>query len=127
MVYFLLFFRSIFECEMLVRAAYQKNGLVYRESSSEDEGGGRDGRCSEVIEIDDDDDDDVIAVGCCKLFWRLVLPCTETMELIVDFFLLFASLVVPPKKSLTPSKDPEVRSTKKTQNFCIFNLPDQIF
>uniref|UniRef100_A0A8C4ECJ5 [histone H3]-lysine(4) N-trimethyltransferase n=1 Tax=Dicentrarchus labrax TaxID=13489 RepID=A0A8C4ECJ5_DICLA len=42
------------------------NGLVYRESSSEDEGCGGGVLSSEVIEIDDDDDDDVIAVGCCK-------------------------------------------------------------
>lgn len=66
MFYLSLFFSSILECEMLVRAAYEKNGLVYRESSSEDEGGGTNRRTSEVIEIDDDDDDDVIAVGCCK-------------------------------------------------------------
>uniref|UniRef100_A0A8C5GF11 [histone H3]-lysine(4) N-trimethyltransferase n=1 Tax=Gouania willdenowi TaxID=441366 RepID=A0A8C5GF11_GOUWI len=43
------------------------NGLVYLESSSEDEGRGEGVLSSEVIEIDDDDDDDVIAVGCCKL------------------------------------------------------------
>uniref|UniRef100_A0A1A8PJR8 [histone H3]-lysine(4) N-trimethyltransferase n=1 Tax=Nothobranchius rachovii TaxID=451742 RepID=A0A1A8PJR8_9TELE len=55
--------QSLKRCEKLVKEAYQLNGLVYRESSSEDEGGG-DGLCSEVIEIDDDDDDDVIAVGC---------------------------------------------------------------
>ncbi|XP_017280610.1 histone-lysine N-methyltransferase SETDB1-B isoform X2 [Kryptolebias marmoratus] len=73
--------QSIVECEMLVRAAYQKNGLVYRESSSDDDGGGGDGLTSEVIEIDDDDDDDVIAVGC----------------------------LVPPKKSLTPAKDPGLK------------------
>lgn len=58
---------SILECEKLVKETYRRNGLVYCESSSEDEGlrGGR--LSSEVIEIDDDDDDDVIAVGCCKL------------------------------------------------------------
>ncbi|XP_041844375.1 histone-lysine N-methyltransferase SETDB1-B [Melanotaenia boesemani] len=69
--------QSVMECEKLVKAAYQRNGLVYRESSSEDEGGGGGALSSEVIEIDDDDDDDVIAVGC----------------------------LVPPKKTLTPAKD----------------------
>ncbi|MEQ2270962.1 hypothetical protein XENORESO_018289, partial [Xenotaenia resolanae] len=69
--------QSILECEKLVKAAYRNNGLVYRESSSEDEGGGRRGQPSEVIEIDDDEDDDVIAVGC----------------------------LVPPSKTLTPTKD----------------------
>lgn len=59
--------RSIQECEKLVKETYQRNGLVYRESSSEDEGVGGGKLSSEVIEIDDDDDDDVIAVGCCKL------------------------------------------------------------
>uniref|UniRef100_A0A3Q3QEP0 Pre-SET domain-containing protein n=1 Tax=Monopterus albus TaxID=43700 RepID=A0A3Q3QEP0_MONAL len=70
--------QSMLECESLVKAAYRKNGLVYRESSSEDEGGGGRPLSSEVIEIDDDDDDDVIAVGC----------------------------LVPPKKPLTAGKDP---------------------
>ncbi|XP_074540238.1 histone-lysine N-methyltransferase SETDB1-B isoform X2 [Halichoeres trimaculatus] len=73
--------QSILECEKLVKETYQKNGLVYRESSSEDEGGGGGLLSSEVIEIDDDDDDDVIAVGC----------------------------LVPPKKPITPSKDPLVK------------------
>uniref|UniRef100_A0AAY4AF49 [histone H3]-lysine(4) N-trimethyltransferase n=1 Tax=Denticeps clupeoides TaxID=299321 RepID=A0AAY4AF49_9TELE len=55
--------RSVDECEALVKHVYSKMGLVYRESSSEDEGeAGQDP--SEVIEIDDEDDDDVIAVGC---------------------------------------------------------------
>uniref|UniRef100_A0A671PA81 [histone H3]-lysine(4) N-trimethyltransferase n=1 Tax=Sinocyclocheilus anshuiensis TaxID=1608454 RepID=A0A671PA81_9TELE len=68
---------SVVQCESLVKEVYSKMGLVYHESSSEDEGGGK-ANTSEVIEIDDDDDDDVIAVGC----------------------------VVPPKKVVTPSKDP---------------------
>lgn len=54
------------ECEKLVKATYRKNGLLYCESSSEDEGVGGRPLSSEVIEIDDDDDDDVIAVGCRK-------------------------------------------------------------
>uniref|UniRef100_A0A8C4E8H3 [histone H3]-lysine(4) N-trimethyltransferase n=1 Tax=Dicentrarchus labrax TaxID=13489 RepID=A0A8C4E8H3_DICLA len=54
--------QSILECEKLVKATYHRNGLVYRESSSEDEGCGGGVLSSEVIEIDDDDDDDVIAV-----------------------------------------------------------------
>nr|XP_046256686.1 histone-lysine N-methyltransferase SETDB1-B isoform X2 [Scatophagus argus] len=56
--------QSILECEKLVKATYHRNGLVYRESSSEDEGVGGGVLSSEVIEIDDDEDDDVIAVGC---------------------------------------------------------------
>uniref|UniRef100_A0A3Q3X063 [histone H3]-lysine(4) N-trimethyltransferase n=1 Tax=Mola mola TaxID=94237 RepID=A0A3Q3X063_MOLML len=70
--------QSILECEKLVKATYRRNGLVYRESSSEDEGVEGSVLSSEVIEIDDDDDDDVIAVGC----------------------------LVPPKKPAALSKDP---------------------
>lgn len=55
--------KSLLECEKLVKETYQQNGLVYVESSSEDEALGAP-LSSEVIEIDDDDDDDVIAVGC---------------------------------------------------------------
>ena len=56
--------RSIVECEALVKSTYSKMGLVYKESSSEDEGGVGGFQSSDVIEIDDDDDDDdVIAVG----------------------------------------------------------------
>uniref|UniRef100_A0A3Q0RLK7 [histone H3]-lysine(4) N-trimethyltransferase n=1 Tax=Amphilophus citrinellus TaxID=61819 RepID=A0A3Q0RLK7_AMPCI len=73
--------QSVLECEKLVKATYRKNGLVYQESSSEDEGGGGAVLSSEVIEIDDDDDDDVIAVGC----------------------------LVPPKKPLTPGRDPTLK------------------
>lgn len=48
-----------------MKAAYQKNGLVYQESSSEEDGEEGCPLSSEVIEIDDEeDDDDVIAVGC---------------------------------------------------------------
>ncbi|XP_044215646.1 histone-lysine N-methyltransferase SETDB1-B isoform X2 [Thunnus albacares] len=75
--------QSILECEKLVKATYHRNGLVYRESSSEDEGGVGGVLSSEVIEIDDDDDDDVIAVGC----------------------------LVPPKKTVTPVKDPALKET----------------
>lgn len=64
-----LFLRSIKECEKLVKAAYQRNGLVYRESSSEEDGEEGCPLSPEVIEIDDEeDDDDVIAVGCGKLY-----------------------------------------------------------
>lgn len=66
-LFFFSVFRSLRECEKLVRETYQKNGLVYIESSSEEEEDGAEGiLSSEVIEIDDDDDDDVIAVGCCE-------------------------------------------------------------
>lgn len=61
--------RSIKECEKLVKAAYQRNGLVYQESSSEEDGEEGCPLSPEVIEIDDEeDDDDVIAVGCCELY-----------------------------------------------------------
>lgn len=64
-----LFLRSIKECAKLVKAAYQRNGLVYQESSSEEDGEEGCPLSPEVIEIDDEeDDDDVIAVGCGKLF-----------------------------------------------------------
>ncbi|XP_033837121.2 histone-lysine N-methyltransferase SETDB1-B-like isoform X3 [Periophthalmus magnuspinnatus] len=56
--------QSLLECEKLVKQTYEQNGLVYVESSSEEEGLGGEPLSSEVIEIDDDDDDDVIAVGC---------------------------------------------------------------
>lgn len=50
-----------------MKAAYRKNGLVYRESSSEEDGEEGCPLSPEVIEIDDEeDDDDVIAVGCRK-------------------------------------------------------------
>lgn len=66
--------RSIKECEKLVKAAYQKNGLVYRESSSEEDGEEGCPLSPEVIEIDDEeDDDDVIAVGCRKSYWFIIL------------------------------------------------------
>lgn len=53
-----------------MKAAYQRNGLVYQESSSEEDGEEGCPLSPEVIEIDDedDDDDDVIAVGCCELY-----------------------------------------------------------
>ncbi|KAF3839702.1 hypothetical protein F7725_018419 [Dissostichus mawsoni] len=75
--------KSILECEKLVKETFQKNGLVYRESSSEDEDGGAGLLPSEVIEIDDDEDDDVIDVGC----------------------------LVPPKKPGTPCTDPLLKDT----------------
>uniref|UniRef100_A0A8C7V6G5 [histone H3]-lysine(4) N-trimethyltransferase n=1 Tax=Oncorhynchus mykiss TaxID=8022 RepID=A0A8C7V6G5_ONCMY len=50
--------QSIVECEALVKSTYSKMGLVYKESSSEDEGGVGGVQSSDVIEIDDDDDDD---------------------------------------------------------------------
>ncbi|KAL0985206.1 hypothetical protein UPYG_G00154080 [Umbra pygmaea] len=55
--------QSITECEALVKSTYSKMGLVYKESSSEDEAGVGGAQSSDVIEIDDDEDDDVIAVG----------------------------------------------------------------
>uniref|UniRef100_A0A8C6LFV2 [histone H3]-lysine(4) N-trimethyltransferase n=1 Tax=Nothobranchius furzeri TaxID=105023 RepID=A0A8C6LFV2_NOTFU len=101
------------QCEKLVKEAYQLNGLVYRESSSEDEGGG-DGLCSEVIEIDDDDDDDVIAVGCCKLC--CFVKRYENTETVVHlFFFCSAPSVVPPTKSPASSQGttPPSSSLKK--------------
>ncbi|CAF97873.1 unnamed protein product [Tetraodon nigroviridis] len=62
-------FQSVEECEKLVKAACQRNGLVYQESGPEDQGEEGCPLSPEVIEIDDeDDDDDVIAVGCCELY-----------------------------------------------------------
>ena len=58
-----------------MKRAYGKRGLVYRESSSEDEGGVGERKPLEVIEIDDDEDDDVIAVGCCKCSWAASYLC----------------------------------------------------
>lgn len=95
-----------------MKETYQRNGLVYRESSSEDEGVGGGKLSSEVIEIDDDDDDDdVIAVGCCKLhvcisvrFYMHVVKVLRTKHL-----LFFRNApVVPPKKTGPPGKDPLV-------------------
>lgn len=110
----LLFLRSVLECEKLVKATYRKNGLVYRESSSEDEGGGA-MLSSEVIEIDDDDDDDVIAVGCCKsgcLVMNMHVCNGVIMPNNYLFFFHPSFSVVPPKKPLTPVKDPVVRATQ---------------
>uniref|UniRef100_A0AAX7TF04 [histone H3]-lysine(4) N-trimethyltransferase n=1 Tax=Astatotilapia calliptera TaxID=8154 RepID=A0AAX7TF04_ASTCA len=104
--------QSVLECEKLVKATYRKNGLVYRESSSEDEGGGA-MLSSEVIEIDDDDDDDVIAVGCCKsgcLVMNMHVCNGVIMPNNYLFFFHPSFSVVPPKKPLTPVKDPVVRA-----------------
>ncbi|KAI3360504.1 hypothetical protein L3Q82_002391 [Scortum barcoo] len=89
--------QSILECEKLVKATYHRNGLVYRESSSEDEGSGGGVLSSEVIEIDDDDDDDVIAVGC----------------------------LVPPKKTVTPGKDPVAFRVQKVPAVFVSQIPSQ--
>lgn len=60
-----------------MKAAYQKNGLVYRESSSEEDGEEGCPLSPEVIEIDDEeDDDDVIAVGCRKSHWFIIVRVT---------------------------------------------------
>ena len=84
--------RSILECEKLVKATYRRNGLVYRESSSEDEGVEGSVLSSEVIEIDDDDDDDVIAVGCCKLCRSCIsLQLQHENNQVIKDLLLFCS------------------------------------
>lgn len=92
-----LLLRSILECEKLVKATYKRNGLVYRESSSEDEGVGGGVLSSEVIEIDDDEDDDVIAVGCrelCHFITRTIHPChnMKTKQLLKICFCSFHCL-----------------------------------
>ncbi|XP_069074628.1 histone-lysine N-methyltransferase SETDB1 isoform X1 [Pleurodeles waltl] len=51
---------AVDDCESLVKDLYNKLGLNYRESSSEDEGSSRP---AEVIEIPDEEDDDVLSVG----------------------------------------------------------------
>lgn len=55
--------QSIAECEALVKEAYRNKGLVYRESTSNDDGAGGT-EVSDVIVIDNDEDDDVIFAGC---------------------------------------------------------------
>lgn len=84
--------------------------MVYRESSSEDEGVGSGKLSSEVIEIDDDDDDDdVIAVGCCKLHVCITATFSTHVLKVASRNLLFLHiLVVPPKKTGPLSKDPVV-------------------
>lgn len=94
-----------------MKETYQRNGLVYRESSSEDEGVGGGKLSSEVIEIDDDDDDDdVIAVGCCKLHVCITVTFYIHVIKVIPKHLLFFhnALVVPPKKTGPLSKDPAV-------------------
>lgn len=102
-----------------MKATYHRNGLVYRESSSEDEGVGGGVLSSEVIEIDDDDDDDVIAVGCrmsCYFIMRTVtIHCYHNMNTIRLLNICFSSVlhnvsVVPPKKPVAVGKDPVVRT-----------------
>ncbi|XP_062321938.1 histone-lysine N-methyltransferase SETDB1-B isoform X2 [Osmerus eperlanus] len=73
--------QSIQECASLVKRAYGQRGLVYKESSSEDEGGvGGERKPLEVIEIDDDEDDDVIAVGCLVPPKTPVTPVTPVKD-----------------------------------------------
>ncbi|KAG9334323.1 hypothetical protein JZ751_008305 [Albula glossodonta] len=70
---------SVVECETLVKEVYSKMGLVYKDSSSEDEAGSRGAQSSEIIEIDDDDDDDdVIAVGSSQQVQKLVQAVSRT-------------------------------------------------
>uniref|UniRef100_A0A8C7K468 [histone H3]-lysine(4) N-trimethyltransferase n=1 Tax=Oncorhynchus kisutch TaxID=8019 RepID=A0A8C7K468_ONCKI len=96
--------RSIVECEALVKSTYSKMGLVYKESSSEDEGGVGGVQSSDVIEIDDDDDDDdVIAVGLrtyCHLLPVMPMPA------------VFVSQATPRNTPTQPNpslKDDEIR------------------
>uniref|UniRef100_A0A8K9XHD9 [histone H3]-lysine(4) N-trimethyltransferase n=1 Tax=Oncorhynchus mykiss TaxID=8022 RepID=A0A8K9XHD9_ONCMY len=96
--------QSIVECEALVKSTYSKMGLVYKESSSEDEGGVGGFQSSDVIEIDDDDDDDdVIAVGLrtyCHLLPVMPMPA------------VFVSQATPRNTPTQPNpslKDDEIR------------------
>uniref|UniRef100_A0A8K9UZX4 [histone H3]-lysine(4) N-trimethyltransferase n=1 Tax=Oncorhynchus mykiss TaxID=8022 RepID=A0A8K9UZX4_ONCMY len=96
--------QSIVECEALVKSTYSKMGLVYKESSSEDEGGVGGVQSSDVIEIDDDDDDDdVIAVGLrtyCHLLPVMPMPA------------VFVSQATPRNTPTQPNpslKDDEIR------------------
>lgn len=76
-----------------MKAAYQKNGLVYQESSSEEDGEEGCPLSPEVIEIDDEEeeDDDVIAVGCRKWYRFLSDPFYYywwKLELVVLYLVL---------------------------------------
>ncbi|XP_010883132.4 histone-lysine N-methyltransferase SETDB1-B isoform X2 [Esox lucius] len=71
--------QSIVECEALVKSTYSKMGLVYKESSSEDEAGVGGAQSSDVIEIDDDEDDDVIAVGLLVPPKKPAIPVQDAM------------------------------------------------
>ncbi|KAJ8005064.1 hypothetical protein DPEC_G00142780 [Dallia pectoralis] len=71
--------QSIVECEALVKSTYIKMGLVYKESSSEDEAGVGGAQSSDVIEIDDDEDDDVIAVGLLVPPKKPAIPVPDAM------------------------------------------------
>uniref|UniRef100_A0A674CFQ8 [histone H3]-lysine(4) N-trimethyltransferase n=1 Tax=Salmo trutta TaxID=8032 RepID=A0A674CFQ8_SALTR len=88
--------QSIVECEALVKSTYSKMGLVYKESSSEDEGGVGGVQSSDVIEIDDDDDDDdVIAVGLLVPPKKPGIPVQDAM-----FKEASAALQRPPQQGL---------------------------
>ncbi|KAJ0065975.1 hypothetical protein NL108_001192, partial [Boleophthalmus pectinirostris] len=87
---------SLLECEKLVKETYEQNGLVYVESSSEEEGLGGEPLSSEVIEIDDDDDDDVIAVGCCKSHTSAALQKTSQQVQELVQFVSKSALGPPP-------------------------------
>uniref|UniRef100_A0A8C7JQI1 [histone H3]-lysine(4) N-trimethyltransferase n=1 Tax=Oncorhynchus kisutch TaxID=8019 RepID=A0A8C7JQI1_ONCKI len=104
--------RSIVECEALVKSTYSKMGLVYKESSSEDEGGVGGVQSSDVIEIDDDDDDDdVIAVGL-RTYCHLLPEASAALQRSSQQVLKLAQTVNknsssgPPNPSL---KDDEIR------------------
>lgn len=116
-----------------MKATYRRNGLVYRESSSEDEGVEGSVLSSEVIEIDDDDDDDVIAVGCCKSCYfvmrTLTFHCCSSMKTIRLLKICFCSAphdasVVPPKKPAALSKDPVVRTINSVAGRLIESLDE---
>uniref|UniRef100_A0A8K9X2E9 [histone H3]-lysine(4) N-trimethyltransferase n=1 Tax=Oncorhynchus mykiss TaxID=8022 RepID=A0A8K9X2E9_ONCMY len=99
--------QSIVECEALVKSTYSKMGLVYKESSSEDEGGVGGFQSSDVIEIDDDDDDDdVIAVGL-RTYCHL-LPVSGPVPMPA----VFVSQATPRNTPTQPNpslKDDEIR------------------
>uniref|UniRef100_A0A8C7C911 [histone H3]-lysine(4) N-trimethyltransferase n=1 Tax=Oncorhynchus kisutch TaxID=8019 RepID=A0A8C7C911_ONCKI len=99
--------QSIVECEALVKSTYSKMGLVYKESSSEDEGGVGGVQSSDVIEIDDDDDDDdVIAVGL-RTYCHL-LPVSGPVPMPA----VFVSQATPRNTPTQPNpslKDDEIR------------------
>uniref|UniRef100_A0A8C7NPG8 [histone H3]-lysine(4) N-trimethyltransferase n=1 Tax=Oncorhynchus mykiss TaxID=8022 RepID=A0A8C7NPG8_ONCMY len=104
--------QSIVECEALVKSTYSKMGLVYKESSSEDEGGVGGVQSSDVIEIDDDDDDDdVIAVGL-RTYCHLLPEASAALQRSSQQVLKLAQTVNknsssgPPNPSL---KDDEIR------------------
>uniref|UniRef100_H3CRK5 [histone H3]-lysine(4) N-trimethyltransferase n=1 Tax=Tetraodon nigroviridis TaxID=99883 RepID=H3CRK5_TETNG len=99
-------FQSVEECEKLVKAACQRNGLVYQESGPEDQGEEGCPLSPEVIEIDDeDDDDDVIAVGCFRGHTersrRSLQKTSQQVQNLAQLVKKHSAIVTVPSQSVT--------------------------